>query len=564
MSGKPLPILLAVLALLPAALPGQDATQRALDLERRGDAAGAALAWKGILAQKPADLPALAGLERVLGSVGRLAEMTEAVRMATARDSSPGVLGIAIRVWSAARLPDSARSIVLRWSSLEPGNEMPFQEWGLAAYGVRDFPTARAAYLLGRERLRRPDALTAELAQLALASGDYATAAQEWVRAVSTGGSRVAALSLMGQVPLGARPTLLSELGKAGAQGDRLAAGLLVRWGEPLAAVRRLEAVPDGLEELLTELSRGPSQSETALARGTVLEQLANRAQPGAQSRLRVEAAQAYADGGDQASARRVLGRLARDSGFSSTLGAASAIIGVLVEDGGIEEADRRYRTLLPQLGAEDQRRLALRLAEGWVRNGRPGRADTLLVADSSVEALAIRGRIALYRGDLAGARDLLREAGPFTGDRSSATQRVGVLGLLQVIDADSLPALGNALFRLERRDSAAAAQALEQVGAGLPPDRGGAELFLLAGQIHRGLGQAAEAERLYRAALAMGVPAGSAAAEFALASLLLSSGRKAQAIAALEHLLLTWPTSAVVPQARRLLDVARGAVPSS
>jgi hypothetical protein len=59
-------------------------------------------------------------------------------------------------------------------------------------------------------------------------------------------------------------------------------------------------------------------------------------------------------------------------------------------------------------------------------------------------------------------------------------------------------------------------------------------------------------------------VPASSAAAEFALADLLLKSGRNAQAITALEHLLLTWPTSAVVPQARRLLDVARGAVPNS
>ena len=194
----------------------------------------------------------------------------------------------------------------------------------------------------------------------------------------------------------------------------------------------------------------------------------------------------------------------------------------------------------------------------------RLGRADSLLAADSSVEALALKGKIALFRGDLAGARDLLKEAGPFTGDRPSATRRIGVLGLLQVLDADSLPALGDALFRLERRDSAGAAPALEHVAQGLPPDRGGAELLLLAGQIHNGLGHLVDAERLYRAALASGAAAASPAAEFALADLLLKSGRKALAIAALEHLLLTWPTSAVVPQARRLLDVARGAVPSS
>jgi hypothetical protein len=32
--------------------------------------------------------------------------------------------------------------------------------------------------------------------------------------------------------------------------------------------------------------------------------------------------------------------------------------------------------------------------------------------------------------------------------------------------------------------------------------------------------------------------------------------------MALLEHLLVTYPTSAVAPQARRLLDEARGAVP--
>jgi hypothetical protein len=62
---------------------------------------------------------------------------------------------------------------------------------------------------------------------------------------------------------------------------------------------------------------------------------------------------------------------------------------------------------------------------------------------------------------------------------------------------------------------------------------------------------------------VAQAVPASSAAAEFALAELLVRTGKRDQAVIALEHLLVTWPTSAVVPQARRLLDVARGAVPS-
>ncbi|HLG06927.1 MAG TPA: hypothetical protein VI383_12360 [Gemmatimonadales bacterium] len=557
---------LAGLALAALPLRAQDQAQRALDFERRGDMAGAAAAWRTILLEKAADLPALAGLERALGSQGRLPDMADLVGAALVRDSSPGILGIAIRVWTAARLADSARGAVLRWARLEPTSELPFQEWGMAAYTVKDFAVARAAYLLGRERLGRPDALAPELAQLALVSGDHVTAAREWSRAVASGGgSRAAALSLMSQAPPPARLALLVELAKAGPVGERLAAGLEARWGEPLAAVRRLEGSPEALEELLAELNRAPSGPETSRARASILEILANRAPPAERTRLRLEAAQSYAAAGDQVAARRLLGVLSREPGpGTGSADAASAIVAVLVEDGGIEEADRRFQSVLPRLSAEDRERLALHLAQGWLRAGRVGRADTLLAADSSVEALALRGKVALYRGDLAAARSLLREAGPFSGDRAGATQRIGVLGLLQVIESDSLPQLGEALLRLERRDSVEGALALERVAQALPPERGGAELLLLAGRVQHAMEKLTEAERLYRAAVAHGVPASSAAAEFALADLLMRSGHKTQAIAALEHLLLTWPTSAVVPQARRLLDVARGAVPSS
>jgi tetratricopeptide (TPR) repeat protein len=301
------------------------------------------------------------------------------------------------------------------------------------------------------------------------------------------------------------------------------------------------------------------------LARATLLEALADRAAPAERSRLRLDAAQAYADGNDQASARRMLASLAGDSAASPSMAASatSTLVGVLVDEGGIEEADRRFRELAPLLGEEDRQRLAIRLAQGWLRAGRLGRADSLLVADSSVEAQAVKGKVALYQGRLAAARSFLAEAGPFTGERSAATERVGVLGLLQVLEGDSLPELGEALYRLERHDSANAATALERLAPTLPPEHGGAELLLLAGRIRAG-SEIAEAERIFRAVVAQGVPASSAAAEFALADLLIRTGRNSQAITALEHLLVTWPTSAVVPQARRLLDVARGAVPTS
>src|SRR5262249_32417617 len=167
--------------------------------------------------------------------LGRLAEMTAAVRDAVARAPGPGVLGIAIRVWTAARQPDSARAAVEKWAALEPSSELPFQEWGIAAYGARDRASARAAYLLGRQKLARADALAAELGQLAALEGDYATAAREWLTAIGKQpGYRGAAIATLSQAPAASRAALTRELAAQGAAGERLVAGLLLRWGEPL------------------------------------------------------------------------------------------------------------------------------------------------------------------------------------------------------------------------------------------------------------------------------------------------------------------------------------------
>jgi predicted Zn-dependent protease len=69
------------------------------------------------------------------------------------------------------------------------------------------------------------------------------------------------------------------------------------------------------------------------------------------------------------------------------------------------------------------------------------------------------------------------------------------------------------------------------------------------------------DAERLLRAAAVKEAPA-AAAAELALGELLLTLTRDGEAVRTLEHLILTYPQSALVPQARRRLDQARGAVP--
>ena len=130
------------------------------------------------------------------------------------------------------------------------------------------------------------------------------------------------------------------------------------------------------------------------------------------------------------------------------------------------------------------------------------------------------------------------------------------------MIDADSLPALGLAFQALERGDSAAAAGALEEVARQLPPERGGAELQLLAGRVQAGRALPVEAERLFRLAGKASGTAAAAGARLELARLMVHQGRQPEAIAALEQLILEYPSSTAAPQARRLLDAVRGGVP--
>ncbi|MFN0178127.1 MAG: hypothetical protein ACKVZ0_04965 [Gemmatimonadales bacterium] len=549
-----------------------DPAARAFDLERRGLHAQAADLYRQILATRPADLGALLGLERSLTPQAKVAEMVADLRKALgAGEPSSALYGIAVRVYTSSGQPDSARAAVERWAALEPKSEAPYQEWGSAALGARDRSLAKVAYQTGRSRLGS-EVLAGELAQLATIDADYPAAVREWIVAVEKiPGYRSAAVSMLGQVPVAGRSGVLRNLELAKSPiGERVAAILTIRWGDPVGGIRRIErATPllrdqtvEALQEGLDEL-RGQSGREVAMARGIGLELLGARV-PNQSTRFWLEAAQAYSDAGDQGSARRMLGRLASDSKVSPTMAASatSTLVSVLVSEGKMEEASKQFHQLKGILAAEERQQLELRVAEGWVRAGQLDRAEQMVAQDSTIEGLAIRGRIRLYLGDVKGAAELMRFAGPFAGAREAAVSRTAALALIQVIEEDSVPALGGALLKLERRDSAAAAAELEKVAVGFPPDKGRAELFLLAGRVRLGLADRPGAERLLLLAAELKVPASAAAAGLELARIMVDTDRKALAIEALEALLIAYPTSAVAPQARRLLDVAKGAIP--
>ena len=244
--------------------------------------------------------------------------------------------------------------------------------------------------------------------------------------------------------------------------------------------------------------------------------------------------------------------------------GAATTLVNVLIAEGKLDEAGRRLSEIQPTTAVDELAGLRRRLVLGWVRAGQLTRADSTLGADSTVEGSALRGEIQLYQGDVAGAIESFKAAGPYAGERVGATQRTALLALLQPMEADSLPALGRALLVLAQGDTSDAAARLERAAADLPPAKGGAEVRLLAGRLYGQVGKPGDAERLFREAAAPDAPGTAPAAELALAELLIEQGRSADAIPRLEHLILTYPESALVPEARRRLDQARGAVPKT
>jgi tetratricopeptide (TPR) repeat protein len=387
-------------------------------------------------------------------------------------------------------------------------------------------------------------------------------------------GYRTTAAATLGQAPEAARSELLRLLSReSDFSSARLQAELRARWGDPLGAYRTLAAVlPTDrvqaivalrglLDQLRQQRSPGAKQAE-----GRVLEALAERSPEVQASRLRLEAGRAYSAAGDRESARRMLAGLADDRAAPTSVAAdaATTLVGVLVSEGNIDEASRQLAERRSSLSADEYDVLRRKIALAWLRQGELRRAESIIASDSSVEGLALNGRIRLYRGDIDGAVERFKAAGPYAGDRAEATQRTTLLALLQPIEADSLPELGRALLYLEQGDTAQAAAAIEGVAAGLPPQQGGAELHLLAGRLSAALGKSADAERLLRVAAVKEAPATAPAAELALAELFISSGRPTEAVELLEHLILTYPESALVPQARRRLDEARGAVPKT
>src|SRR5712691_1285140 len=572
-------------ALLALALGGgaplaSQAIGQGFELERQGRLSDAATVDLTTLRAEPANLAALLGLERVLPGLGRLAELLPLVRRAEVADSVNLLLrALELRVFAGLEQRDSVRAAAERWIARAPGDESPWREWAVALEDQRQFDDARAVLQRGRRALGRPTALAFELADLAQRTGDWEAAATEWGTLVVSNPAQAAnAVAQLADAPEDQHDKMIRVLTgpTAPAATRRLGAELLLGWGDPMRAWTLFApTVATPSQDAVLALRRLADRAATVpgldakRVRGLALLRFADFVPDPLAVQARAAAARALLDAGDRAGARAALEQVAADPAAAADAQALAkaTLVEILIGDGLLDSAAATLTATGDRLSGEDRQALRYALVRARLARGELDRAEQLLATDSSVDALALKGWVALYRGDLKRAGELFRDAGPYAGEHRGATERAAMLALLQQIGAAQDRALGAALLLLARGDSAAAVGALRRAAGGLTAGRGRADVLLVAGQVAMALGGAHDtsATELF-AEIVSGGDGGAAApaAELAWARLLLRRGKAEDAVGHLEHLILTYPGSAVVPEARRELERAKGAIPRS
>jgi tetratricopeptide (TPR) repeat protein len=258
-------------------------------------------------------------------------------------------------------------------------------------------------------------------------------------------------------------------------------------------------------------------------------------------------------NGGDAAGALAIASSASPAPGdTAATLAVIAVKVRALSALGRAAEAD----ALVQQSGAQldEGRRAELRrgVAWGWIRAGDVAKARAALAASGGEADEGAEGWIALYEGDLAGARAKLVRAADATPELVTAR------ALLSRSRAERSAAAGGAFLALARGDTVRAAQQFVDARRELPD---AAPLLLaVAARLHTARHDDAAALPLWSSIVDQYATAPEAAeADLEWGRALRRRGDAPGAVARFEHLILTYPQSALVPQARREMERAKG-----
>lgn len=534
------------------------ALQRALDLETAGKYREAVTAFREALNDAPLTSVVL-GLERVYYQLGQSDSLLPLLRTLLAgRPRDPTLRTVQLRTLIMLHRDMDAYGTFVEWANASPKESTPYREYARMLLDENRTAAADSVLQMAAKQLSSMQDLAAELAQLRAALGLWVPSALAWREALRTQPylDQAGVYALL-SAPTEKRDSLRAALRdppiELGAR--RMLAGLELRWNAPAEAWSALRDVPPNDSAAAAWVEFG-AEAEALESWAIAREAYEAAIRHGTAASVRVRAATVALNGRDPAAAIQFL-KTFGERPDSSTLDEVSLLRARAYSSLGDPSA---VRVLLARLGDDlslDVRdAVAREIAWAFVRAGQLDSAKAAIAATG--DDPRARAWIALYEGDLQAARNKLRQIGETTGDAVLAQALLSRTRVLRSTNA------GRAFLALAQRDSV---RAVEFFLAAVPEVEGAAPLMIAAAaRISTARGDALGRdnalvlwERIVRE-----YPSAPEAAEADLewARSLRRTGDNPAAIERLEHLLLTYPQSALAPQARRELNLARNGIP--
>lgn len=529
---------------------------RAFDLETSGKCAEAIpLYRRGLWGGDPTG--PLLGLERCYNLFGRsdsLLAIVDSVLRRRPRD--PVARQVQLRTLLMAQRDAEARMAFSQWVGVAPRDPMPFRQFAqllLDQGRVRaaDSVLQLATVVLGGRRQVAP-----QLAELKASLQMWEESARAWRDALADEPYlEQTAIFVLLHAPAPARDSVRAVLAQPPVEltARRVLAGLELRWRsarEGWLALQALQPSDSVVDAWLEFAAQAEEQGAWLAARDAYAWALRQRPL----GTLRIKAAAAALQGGEPRSALELLPEVVPGD---SALVASYWLLRVraLAQLGLASEAETAADRGRGSLGPVAYQTALGAVAWGWVRVGDTRRARAALEKAGAAGDDQVGAWLALYDGNLEAARVGLRRVDEPT------QESVAALALLARTSADSSRLLGEAFLALARRDSAVAAARFSEAALAL---QDAAPLLLaMSARIYLARGDTAGSLALWQRIVEHHANAPEAAeAELEWGRALARRGDASAAVARLEHMILAYPRSALVAQARQELERLRGAIP--
>ena len=557
-------LLLLILAALSHPLAALSAQQeerpdviRALELENDGKYKEAAALFRAAVHTAPSPNSVL-GLERVYSELGISDSLLAPLDTIIAQNPrEPTYRTVQLRTLQLLRRDDRLRDAFEKWVRAAPRDAQPYREYARILIQLGRPSSADSIVIRGRAALGSLRDLEYENAQLRAALGQWVASALSWRRALADAPDlATAGAYALAPAPPTSRDSIRAALSTlpADAGSRRALAELELTWGRPRDAWEALRTLkPDTMAATMWEEfgERATSEERWSIAHDALVAALGVRRTPA----LALQAASAALRAGVPAEVFTLMPLPAVEKDSARVAREIVPLhVAALVALGRGADADAliaRYdRFVVPA----QRMRLAQIVAMAWVRSGDLARARAALrAAGPEADSTEAAGWLALYEGRLGAARSLMRAS------RTPSAELALAMGIVSREKGDTAPILGTAFLTLARGDSVGASarfvDAAAQHGEVAPA------LLLIAARLVATTPDRAIPIWQRIVAEHSGTPE-AVESELEWARVLRRRGDLASATTHLEHLILSAPQSALLPQARRELELARGAVP--